>query len=207
MTRQLPILPTIVVVAAAAVMVMLGVWQLGRLEEKEALIASFARNAADTRVADLAALDLSQAAYRQVRIDCRSPANWSAVAGRNAMGQSGYVHRYECGVSTGAAASGEGGQGTARLITGEIGWSPGPQQPRFAGGEIVGRLAALGEGYKVVSARGLAGLAASAQPDPNDLPNNHLAYAGQWFFFALTALVIYWLALRRRWRDRAAVSG
>ncbi len=41
-----------------------------------------------------------------------------------------------------------------------------------------------------------------APPDPNDLPNNHLAYAGQWFFFALTALVIYWLALRRRWREK-----
>ena len=26
----------------------------------------------------------------------------------------------------------------------------------------------------------------------------HLAYAGQWFFFALTALVIYVLALRRK---------
>ena len=37
-----------------------------------------------------------------------------------------------------------------------------------------------------------------AAPDPRDLPNNHLAYAGQWFFFALTALVIYILALRRR---------
>ena len=44
----------------------------------------------------------------------------------------------------------------------------------------------------------LAGLEPLAAPDPRDLPNNHLAYAGQWFFFALTALVIYILALRRR---------
>ena len=35
-------------------------------------------------------------------------------------------------------------------------------------------------------------------PDPAALPNNHLAYAGQWFFFALTALMIYVVALRRR---------
>ena len=37
-----------------------------------------------------------------------------------------------------------------------------------------------------------------ARPDPSDLPNNHLAYAGQWFFFAITAFIIYVLALRRR---------
>ena len=48
-----------------------------------------------------------------------------------------------------------------------------------------------------------AGLEQLAAPDPNDLPNNHLMYAGQWFFFALTALVIYVLALRKRWRGQA----
>jgi surfeit locus 1 family protein len=30
----------------------------------------------------------------------------------------------------------------------------------------------------------LAGLAANAAPDPSDIPNNHLAYAVQWFLFA-----------------------
>jgi cytochrome oxidase assembly protein ShyY1 len=30
-----------------------------------------------------------------------------------------------------------------------------------------------------------------------------MAYAFQWFFFALTALAIYWLALRKKWRDGA----
>ena len=30
------------------------------------------------------------------------------------------------------------------------------------------------------------------------MPNNHLAYAVQWFLFALTALVIYAIALRKR---------
>ncbi|GGD46863.1 SURF1 family protein [Erythrobacter arachoides] len=199
MTRRIPIVATIVVIAAAATMVALGFWQLGRLEEKEALLATFARNAADTEARDLAQVEPSQAAYRRVRYDCSSPQNWTAVAGRNANGQSGYVHRYECGTFAGSDA---GGQLSAALITGEIGWSRAPQQPRFAGGEIVGRLALLGEGYKIVSERGLAGLAPSAQPDPNALPNNHLAYAGQWFFFALTALVIYWLALRRRWQGR-----
>ena len=36
------------------------------------------------------------------------------------------------------------------------------------------------------------------QPRAADLPDNHLAYAGQWFLFALTALVIYGLVLRQK---------
>ena len=45
-----------------------------------------------------------------------------------------------------------------------------------------------------------AGLDQLAPPDPRDMPNNHLSYAVQWFLFALTALVIYFLALRKKWR-------
>ena len=45
-------------------------------------------------------------------------------------------------------------------------------------------------------------LSANARPDPNDIANNHLAYAVQWFFFAFVALVIYAIALRKRWRAR-----
>ena len=43
-----------------------------------------------------------------------------------------------------------------------------------------------------------AGLLPLERPDPSDLPNNHIAYAWQWFLFALTALVIYGLAVRKR---------
>ena len=46
----------------------------------------------------------------------------------------------------------------------------------------------------------LAGLEANARPDPASIPNNHLSYAIQWFLFALTALVIYAIALRKRLR-------
>jgi surfeit locus 1 family protein len=37
-----------------------------------------------------------------------------------------------------------------------------------------------------------------ARPDPRDIPNNHLAYAVQWFLFATVAAVIYALALAKR---------
>ena len=42
------------------------------------------------------------------------------------------------------------------------------------------------------------GLEASAPPSPDEVPNNHLAYAVQWFLFAGVAALIYGLALRRR---------
>ena len=44
------------------------------------------------------------------------------------------------------------------------------------------------------------GLQKAQPPSLEDVPNNHLAYAMQWFFFALVAAVIYFLALRRRSR-------
>ncbi len=42
------------------------------------------------------------------------------------------------------------------------------------------------------------GLKPNTPPDLDAVPNNHLAYAGQWFFFAAVAGIIYTLALRRR---------
>jgi surfeit locus 1 family protein len=44
------------------------------------------------------------------------------------------------------------------------------------------------------------GLAANEMPSIESIPNNHLAYAVQWFLFAGIAVIIYLLALRRRAR-------
>jgi cytochrome oxidase assembly protein ShyY1 len=80
-----------------------------------------------------------------------------------------------------------------------LGWSRTPEPVMWKGSWVAGTVVPTGElGFKIVADPPLAGLEANAKPDPGDLPNNHLAYAGQWFFFALTALVIYVLALRRR---------
>ena len=68
----------------------------------------------------------------------------------------------------------------------------------FGSGEVSGIIGARGVLHTAQVPQGLKPL---APPDPNEVPNNHLMYAGQWFFFALTALVIYVLALRRKRRD------
>ena len=53
-------------------------------------------------------------------------------------------------------------------------------------------------GWAVVADTPPAGLAPNGKPDIASVPNNHLAYAGQWFFFAAIAAIIYVLALGRR---------
>jgi len=52
----------------------------------------------------------------------------------------------------------------------------------------------------LVATQPAAGLEPSAPPSIIDVPNNHLAYAVQWFLFAGIAAIIYLLALRRRQR-------
>ena len=54
---------------------------------------------------------------------------------------------------------------------------------------------------RLVSTTPGPGLAASALPSPDSIPNNHLNYAIQWFLFAAIAGVIYVLALKRRERE------
>ncbi len=50
----------------------------------------------------------------------------------------------------------------------------------------------------VVMETPVAGLGPSSAPTIADIPNNHRAYAVQWFLFAGVAVVIYILALRRK---------
>src|SRR3546814_12384276 len=53
---------------------------------------------------------------------------------------------------------------------------------------------------RFVSDRAAAGLEPAQPPRLDDVPNNHFAYAIQWFLFAGVAVAIYILALRGRSR-------
>ncbi|MFC3102219.1 SURF1 family protein [Altererythrobacter lauratis] len=183
--HRIPIIATLIVAAAIATMIGLGIWQLGRMQEKEALIARY--QAAATSAETLAALPADPLAnlYRRVAFTCTGVTAWNAISGRNARGQAGYVHIASCP--------------GAEVV---LGWSRDPSLvPDWAGGALTGTIDPGGvAGWRIVADPPLAGLEANAAPDPADTPNNHLAYAGQWFFFALSALVIYVLALRKRGR-------
>lgn len=191
MSRRWPLVPTLVVLAAVATMIALGVWQLQRAAWKGDLLERYRQ--AQTMSSAVEWPDspdqYEQSLYRHARIDCTEVRAIDAAAGRSADGQAGWAHVAHCRLPDGQVADVA------------IGWSNDPRSPEWAGGEVGGFIGPAGEGVRLVAAPAQAGLAQLAAPDPNDLPNNHLAYAFQWFFFALTALAIYWLALKRKWRD------
>lgn len=182
---RIPLLPTIVVAAAACVMVALGFWQLGRMEEKEALIAQAERSLmlAEPVAYPRGGAPAEDMLYRRTSVSCAQVAALTTVAGTSRRGEKGVAQRATCALA---------GGGEARI---DLGFSRNPAPVEWTGGAVTGVIA---PGGRIVASEPVAGLEPLALPDPRDLPNNHLAYAGQWFFFALTALVIYVLALRRR---------
>ena len=193
MIRRVPIAATLVVLAAVAAMVSLGFWQLRRLHWKEALLARYSQaqrlSAEVPWPRDAAAAQ--DVLYRRSRVDCREVVSVSSVAGRNARDQSGLGHVAQCRLA---------GGGTTRVV---LGWSSDPRTPDWRGGIVTGTIA---PGPRLVADPPLAGLAANERPDPSAIPNNHFSYAVQWFAFAVTALVIYALALRKRLRARTVVD-
>lgn len=194
MIRQLPIVPTIIVVAAATVMVWLGIWQLGRAEEKAELIARYEAALIDGDLrpfpGDKGGAASEADLFHPTAFDCTQVLSREAIAGRSSRGQTGYAHIAEC----------QTGRGPAAVV---LGWAREPQFSGYSGGMVEGLIVRGGkDGARVQMNEPPSGLQPLAKPDPNDLPNNHLAYAGQWFFFALTALIIYWFAVKSRLAKR-----
>lgn len=183
---RIPIIPTIIVAAAIAVMVALGIWQLGRADEKAALLAQYAQAGDLTQSVAFPATGAGEDSYyRLSTLNCETVLSAGAGAGTSERGVKGWTHYATCQVRE--------REGAVRI---DLGFSRDPAAlAEWGGGEVVGIIA---PGPRLVAMPAQAGLEQLARPDPADLPNNHLAYAGQWFFFALTALVIYILALKRR---------
>lgn len=184
--QRLPVIPTIVVALAVAIMIALGFWQLGRADEKADLLARYAAAGDNTERVEWpgdSEAALEQRLYRRSAVDCVKVTELTAVAGTNARGSRGWAQIGVCELADGSEA---------RIA---LGWTRAPEGPLWNGGEVTGIIA---PGPRLVADPPRAGLLALEKPDPSDLPNNHLAYAWQWFLFALTALVIYALAVRKR---------
>ena len=196
--RRLPILPTIIVAAAVAVMIGLGVWQLQRAAWKDRMLAELAVAQSQPAV-DLDPLlggdePSRPIAFRRALVTCMArDAEVSARAGRSRQGAAGYAFYVPCR---------PGGRGWAGRLQVNAGWSQRPDatQRLSLAGTVAGVIGTTepGEAIILTAAEPSSPLEASAPPRVEDIPNNHLAYAGQWFFFALAAAVIYVLALRRR---------
>jgi cytochrome oxidase assembly protein ShyY1 len=191
--KRVPIIPSLIVAAAVVAMIGLGVWQLHRAQWKKDLLALYQANAVLPPVSFPAVPTPAdeRLLFRRATGHCLEPASWTVRAGRNRAGESGWSHIALC--RTGAEGPG---------IAVDLGWSREDQPPRgYRGGLVSG---VIGSDRKhillLVADQPAPGLQPSQPPSIADIPNNHMAYAVQWFLFAATALVVYVIALRRRLR-------
>jgi cytochrome oxidase assembly protein ShyY1 len=190
-TVRLPIVPTVIVLIAVAVMIGLGIWQIGRAEEKQALIAQYRAASGRPAIAYPTGpiADDQLPLFRRAAAYCLKPVGRRATAGRNQSGETGYVHIVDC--ITGAEGPG---------LSIEVGWSNDPNAKfDWTGGEVQGLIVPDRKSrMRLVAESPAAGLKRSVPPSVENVPNNHISYAVQWFLFALAALVIYGLAVRNR---------
>ena len=196
--KRWPVVPTIVVGLAMAAMIALGLWQLlVRRPEKEAFLAQLAANPRKPAIAfprfpDEALL------FRRASAFCLEP----VAITRAGAGAAGFRLIATC--RTGAEGPGMRVQlGTTRDPEAKVAWK---------GGEVAGWIAHAPDARPLVAslaggaprelllvlAQPAAGLQPNAPPDIGSVPNNHLAYAVQWFLFAGVAGVVYAVAVRRR---------
>ncbi|AXJ95011.1 SURF1 family protein [Sphingomonas sp. FARSPH] len=194
----MPLIPTMIVALAVAAMIGLGLWQLlDRWPKKEAYLAQLAQNPARPPIA-FPRLPDDTLLFRRTSAMCLQP------VGERLVGAGAAGYRVIASCRTGAEGPGVLVQlGTTRdpkfhsdwrggMVKGFISHAPDPRP----------LLATLfdhrPQDMLLVADTPPPGLAANGKPDLASVPNNHLSYAVQWFFFAAIAAVIYALALRRR---------
>ena len=204
---RLPVLPTIIVALAVAAMIGLGFWQLGRRAEKEAALALYAANMHKPIMAFPSVPVGDDNLFRRASATCLEVVGWQKQGGRAASGATGWRQIAEC--RTGA-------EGPALLV--DVGVTTDPRfQPVWKGGPVTGTITHAPDSRPIIASlldarpkhlmliaeQAAPGLEPTARPDLSSVPNNHLAYAVQWFLFAIVALAIYNLALRWRGRPKA----
>jgi len=197
MIRRLPVIPTLLVVAAVAAMIRIGIWQLQRAQWKEGLLAQYSQADKLPPIAwpTTPLKDDQLPLFRHATGVCLRIIGRRAVAGENRSGEPGYALVLDC--ATGAEGPG---------MSVEVGWSKNPNASiGWLGGPVSGiiapdRLTRM----RLVAGSAPQGLEPSAPPSIASIPNNHRSYAIQWFSFAAIALVIYGLVLRKRLKGEQA---
>lgn len=197
---RLPILPTIIVGLAVAAMIALGFWQLDRKHEKEALLAQLATNFEKPMIAFPRFPVGDDKLFRRAGAHCLEATGWR----HEGAGGNGFRLIAEC--RTGA-------EGPVLLV--DVGTSHDPNfTPQWKGGPVTGTIthapdhrplianlfSSPPKTLMLVAEQPAPGLQPDARPSLSSVPNNHLAYAVQWFLFAVVAVVIYLLALFYRQR-------
>lgn len=187
---------------AIPVLIGLGVWQLQRMEWKNALHATLAAEAAKPML-DLGAGPLPAGMqFRQVGllVDCPKQTPGGKM-GYSPDGVIGYSVMLHCRA------------GADELLV-DAGWGPRPDSWANVPGlwrpphKVTGMLIESEHArprYTLVADDAPAPLVPSARPTLDTIPNNHLSYAIQWFTFAALLGLIWWLYVRR-WRRGSTVK-
>ena len=197
MNRRLPLIPTLIVAAAVAAMIGLGVWQLQRAGWKERLLAQYAAAEALPPVSwpsgPVAADRLPL--FRYATGVCLRPIGKRAIAGENKAGEPGYVHIVQCATAA---------EGPPMSV--QVGWSKNPNtRVDWAGGPVSGIIIPdRVSGIRLVAASAPPGLQPSAVPSAASAsaitPGGHRLYAATWFALAAAALIIYMIGIMKRGR-------
>ena len=181
----------------------LGAWQLQRRAWKADLIAQLeaAQSAPLLEPRDYldAMTGIRSVQYRRAELPC-SPGTvlpYDLKGGASAGGVTGYLVLVSCRPNR-----------KAPDIVAVAGWTRRPDAARLPiavdtvfTGLIIEKPygdAADRPGFMLIPDTAVPPLQISRLPAPQDLPDNHLSYAGQWFGLAMVLAVIYGLWLRKR---------
>lgn len=204
------------------VLVWLGFWQLARLEWKEALLTRMDDRLAEAPGPLPAALEPEDDRFRAVRVEGRFEGEGAAVFGTWRGGGAGYrivaPFRTDAGrlilVDRGIAAAPEAERRRPEdrvAVEGNLDWpEPSGPAPEDPGGvwttrEVALLSGALGTEPTLLVARATSDPSGAVVPIPLDtagIPNNHLAYAVQWF-----GLAAVWAGMAGYWFWRARRRG
>jgi surfeit locus 1 family protein len=198
MIKRIPLVATVIVAGAVAVMIGLGLWQLQRAKWKEGLIARYAAAEKLPPIAfpTVPLRNQQLPLFRHATGVCLRVAGHRAIAGENQAGDPGYVQIADC--VTGAEGPG---------MSVEVGWSQNPNaKVNWSGGPVSGVIVPDRRSrMRLVAASAPAGLEPSKMPDVTTVspvtPAGHRGYAATWFSLAVVALIIYGFAVRKRVKE------
>ena len=198
MTRWGALAATLIVAATVIEMTRLGFWQLDRARENEQLLAQYEAASKLPPIAyPTAPLKGPLPLFRWATGFCQKVVGQRASEGRNRAGEIGWAHIVDC--ATGAEGPG---------MSVEVGWSKDPNaRLNWRGGLVSGvimrdRIRQI----RLVASSAPPGLEPAGLPSADTAvpvtPTRNRFYALQWFSFAAIALIIYGLALRKRWNEK-----
>jgi cytochrome oxidase assembly protein ShyY1 len=195
MIRRLPVLATILVAAAVALMVWLGIWQLQRAKLHAAQLHSYQAAAKLPPIAFPTARTSDQALplYRYATGNCLRVVGRRTAAGANRSDEPGFLMIVDC--ATGAEGPG---------MSVEVGWSKNPNAAvNWKGGLVSGIIVPDSKSrMRLVAATPVPGIEPSAVPQPTVriTPGRNRGYALTWFALAAAALAVYGIAVRKHLR-------